>query len=236
MSHTCALHISIHEITSASLVLFAIAMMFNHLTPLSLSLSRFKNWITVRNKVWARTRIIDNQQADCLCNSCLNSTSCSETISMCFGKTPRLNKFLAAKISEHTICNNCRLKTKYSDQDAYWLPLCLVGYQVNSPWRKGKSSNNWRTDSYSIYSSAAAPCQSLSSSCISLMMAHWVHRSNFFATSLQKSEFGFVGAMLTMGSDLFLLLLRRSSIRGLLLRFFISLIRWCKFGYNSPST
>jgi hypothetical protein len=43
MSHVDALHISIHEITAASLVLFAIAMMFNHLTrlplPLSLSLS-----------------------------------------------------------------------------------------------------------------------------------------------------------------------------------------------------
>jgi hypothetical protein len=106
---------------------------------LSLSLSHFKNWIRVRNKVRAHTRIIDNWQADCLCNSCLNSTCCSETISMSFGKTPRLNKFLAAKISKHTICNNCRLKTKYSDQDAYWLPLCLVGCQVNSPWRKGKS-------------------------------------------------------------------------------------------------
>jgi hypothetical protein len=34
-----ALHISIHEITAASLVLFAIAMMFNRLTHLSLSLS-----------------------------------------------------------------------------------------------------------------------------------------------------------------------------------------------------
>jgi len=142
MSRVDALHISIHEITAASLVLFAIAMMFNHLTslPLSLSLSlSFQNWIRVRNKVRARTRIIDNQQADCFCNSCLNSTSCSETISMGFGKTPRLNKFLAAKISNHAICNNCRLKTKYSDQDAYWLPLCLVGCQVNSPWRKGKS-------------------------------------------------------------------------------------------------
>jgi hypothetical protein len=43
MSRVDALHISIHEITAASLVLFAIAMMFNHLTrlplPLSLSLS-----------------------------------------------------------------------------------------------------------------------------------------------------------------------------------------------------
>jgi hypothetical protein len=39
MSRVDALHISIHEITAASLVLFAIAMMFNHLTRLSLSLS-----------------------------------------------------------------------------------------------------------------------------------------------------------------------------------------------------
>jgi hypothetical protein len=66
MSHTYALHISIHEITAASLVLFAIAMMFNHLTclslSLSLSLSRFKKWIRVRNKVRAHTRIIDNWQ------------------------------------------------------------------------------------------------------------------------------------------------------------------------------
>jgi hypothetical protein len=50
------------------------------------------------------------------------------------------NKFLATKISEHTICKIIihRPKTKYSDQDAYWLPLCLVGCQVNSSWRKGK--------------------------------------------------------------------------------------------------
>ncbi len=38
---------------------------------------------------------------------------------------------------------------------------------------------------------------------ISSMMARWVRRSSFssfFATSLRRSEFGFLGAMLTMGS------------------------------------
>jgi hypothetical protein len=62
MSRTYALHISIHEITAASLVLFAIAMMFNRLAPLSLSLSLLKKWIRVKNKVRAHTRIIDNWQ------------------------------------------------------------------------------------------------------------------------------------------------------------------------------
>jgi hypothetical protein len=68
--------------------------------------------------------------------------------------------------------------------------------------KRQTSSDNWRASSYSIYSSsAAAACWSLSSSYISSMMAHWVHHSSFFATSLRRSEFGFLGAMLTMGSS-----------------------------------
>jgi hypothetical protein len=56
MSRARALHITLHQIAAAGMVLFAIAMMFNRLAclALSLSLSRFKDCIRVRNRVRAR--------------------------------------------------------------------------------------------------------------------------------------------------------------------------------------